>query len=62
LNSEIEEFFDSINTMYVNIKHWLFELIRNMLKFDKNARITLTEGIKKIPILQNGFLIIDKSI
>jgi len=57
LNSEIEEFFDSIKTIYVNIQHWLFELIRNMLKFDKNERITLTEAVKKIPI---GFLIIDK--
>jgi len=59
LNSEIEDFFDSIKTIYINIKHWLFELIRNMLKFDKNERITLTEGIKKISISQN-FLIIDK--
>jgi len=64
LNSEIEDFFDTIDAIYVNIKHWLFDLIRNMVKFDKNARITLTEAIKKIPILQNttiGFLIIDKS-
>jgi len=51
LNSEIEDFFDSIKSIYVNIKHWLFELIRNMLKFDKKERITITEGIKKISIL-----------
>jgi len=35
MNSEIEEFFDSIETIYSNIKDWLFELIRKMLEFDK---------------------------
>jgi len=35
MNSEIEEFFVSIETIYSNIKHWLFELIKKMLEFDK---------------------------
>jgi len=36
MNCEIEEFFSSIEKNYSNIKHWLFELIRKMIEFDKN--------------------------
>jgi len=35
MNTEIEEFFSSIETIYNNIKHWLFELIRKMLEFNE---------------------------
>jgi len=63
MNSEIEEFFDSIETIYSNIKDWLFELIRKMLEFDKNKRVTLIDALKKIPdfsIKQDYYLVIDK--
>jgi len=36
MNSIIEDFFDSIKSIYSNIQHWLFELIKKMLEFDKN--------------------------
>jgi len=49
MNSEIEEFFDSIETIYRNIEYWLFELIRKMLEFDRKERVTLINALNRIP-------------